>query len=123
MSATQTNADMTEILASDVVSNALVTNLMGFGTDPAIVGGFAISDVMYEMALKEWAEDNYGGVGGGLEDALARDVVLKSIVSTVAIWGTSRVAGQNIGAVSAAINAVASYMTSNGILQLLQVAR
>jgi hypothetical protein len=114
-------ATIAEIVAADVGSNLVITSLMGLGADPAIVGSFAISDFMYEVALKKWAEDNFAGVGGGLEDALARDVVIKSAVSTVAIWATSRVAGQGIGAVSAAVNSVASYMTSKGLQELMQL--
>jgi len=117
------NAAMTETLAIDGAANLVVSELMGLGFDPTVTGGLLLADYAYEQALKEWTRKNYGGVGAALEDSMARDVVIKSIWTSVVMWATSRVAGGDLGAVSAIINSAATYTTSRGIQELLNIAQ
>jgi len=104
-------------LALDSVSAIVVSETQGLGFDPIIVGGLMASDLLYQYVLEDILTDRYGQA---IVDEMMRSIFLRGILGTVGIWLSTRLAGESIGAVSAAINAFTTYTVSLGLHQAMR---
>lgn len=115
------NKQQQEILqqiAIDTVSNLAVSEAQGLGVDPIITGALIGSDLLYEFVVEDLITERYGAV---IADQMMRGIFMRGVLGTMAIWLSSRLAGDSVGTVSAAINSFVTYTLSLGINQILRL--
>lgn len=101
-------------LALDVVSN-VATTIVQFGDPlPEVIGPFVVGDVIYTGAIKAYVDAQFGG-NEGLTDEFTRDVVFKSICTGLLIYIANEFTAGPVGVVDGTLNAVVSYLASNGL--------
>lgn len=107
-------------LALDVFSNVITTTAQFGEPLPEVIAPFVVGDIIYTGAIKSYVDAQFGG-NEGMTDEFTRDVVFKSLSTSLLVFIANQFTGGPVGVIDGTLNAVVSYLASNGIQDMADI--
>lgn len=101
-------------LGLDIVSNIATTIAQYDEPLPNVIGPFIVGDLLYTNAIKAYVDSQFSG-NEGLTDAFSREIMFKSISTSLIIFITNQFSGGSVDVIGGTLNAMVSFLVSNGI--------